>query len=71
MTRSCMIFHGSWMIVGKMLNLGVVAGVGPGFLERGGCLLFLNSITGKIITEKSNYKGSCNPHNPSPKSASE
>jgi len=49
------------------------SGAGPGFLERGegGCLLFLNSITGKIIAEKSNYRMGCNPHNPSPKSTSE
>jgi len=51
-------------------NLNCSTGADPGFLERGGCLLFLNSITGKIIAEKSNYRGGYNPHNPSPKSAS-
>jgi len=51
-------------------NSVIYEGTDPGFLERGGCLLFLNNVTGKIIAEKSNYRGGCNPHNPSPKSAS-
>jgi len=31
----------------------------------GGCLLFLNSITGKIIAEKSKYRGVATPITPS------
>jgi len=36
----------------------------PGFSERGGCLLFLTSLTGKIIAEKSKYRGVATPITP-------
>jgi len=42
----------------------VIPGADPGFLERGGSLLFLNSLTGKIIAEKSNYRGVTTPITP-------
>jgi len=49
-------------------------GADPDFSERRGCKLFLKSLAGKIIAEKSGFiifMGGCHPNNPSPKYTSQ